>query len=98
MNARREREQWLAECRDKARERKEKKIAKQSVSPISSRSVSPHSDRRQTNGDNNATISTDEDEIDEKIHVLWKRLETKLENPRKTVDEKLRTKSKVCFL
>ena len=97
MNARREREQWL-ECRDKAHERKKKKIAKQSVSPISSRSVSPHSDRRQTNGNNNATISTDEDEIHEKIDVLRKRLETKLKNPRKTVDEKLRTKSKVCFL
>ena len=64
-------------------------------SPISSRSVSPHSDRRHTNGA--GAVSTDEDEIDEKIHVLFKRLETKLENPNKTVDEKLRTKSKVPY-
>jgi len=90
MDARRQRETWLAECREKARERKEKKILKQTVSPVSSRSVSPHSDRRQTNGDTNPTaggISTDEEEIDEKIHILWKRLETKLVNPSKTVEK-----------
>ena len=86
LEARRMREEWLVK---KEREKKEKKRAK-SVSPVPTLSSSAISPKGQNGG-----VSTDEDEIDEKIHILLKRLEAKLENPKKTSDEKRRTKSKV---
>lgn len=65
------------------------------ASPISSRSVSPHGEK---NGNGiNGQISTDEDEIDEKIHILLKRLEAKLDNPTKPISQKQKTKSKVTI-
>ena len=63
---------------------------------MSSRSVSPHGDHRNGNGVN-GQVSTDDEEIDEKIHILLKRLEAKLDNPTKPIKEKQKTKSKVCL-
>jgi hypothetical protein len=71
LNARREREEWLAEVKIKRQERLAKKYEKAAQnSAHSSRSVSPHAEGKPKDG---AEVdSTDEDDIDAKIHILYK--------------------------
>merc|ERR1711990_1269585 len=76
-------DEWQHETDRKARERKIKK-AKQAKLTLSTSNIEVNSNGA-TNDDG---ISTDEEEIDRKLHVLIKRLESKLDNPEKNAKEK----------
>ena len=53
----------------------------------------------EVNSNDNDDVSTDEEEIDRKLHVLIKRLESKLDNPDKSVSQKQSVKKgKVLIL
>lgn len=92
MEARQQREQFLIDEEERLRKKKLQK-KKELFVPISTRNISPHSET--TNGENGAHESTDEDEIDEKIHLLMKRLQFKIENPDKSRVQKEGVKGKI---
>ena len=63
--------------------RKERKLKKAKEAQISLKTSNI-----EVNSNGNGDISTDEEELDRKLHVLIKRLESKLDNPSKSVAQK----------
>merc|ERR1711892_1137245 len=84
QKANQQREEWQHETKRKAVERKLKK-AKQARLTLSTSNIEVNSNGANGNDEGH---STDEEEIDRKLHVLIKRLESKLENPEKSAKEK----------
>merc|ERR1711892_187999 len=84
QKANQQREEWQHETKRKAMERKLKK-AKQARLTLSTSNIEVNSNGANGNDEGH---STDEEEIDRKLHVLIKRLESKLENPEKSAKEK----------
>jgi len=83
QKANQQRSEWQQEKERKAKERKLMKARAATMQKTSDILTS----------NKNSEVSTDEEEIDQKIHILMKRLESKIDNPKKSTASKKKTKT-----